>query len=151
LSKAQIVALLSVCKASRAVFQPYMYRYVNLVTRNRALHFFQTLAKRTDLQGHIKSLQFSFDLRPLISFRLSQPDCETPFWVELRQLLPKLCSLVYITFSFANEDGFFLRRILTNANLVRTLPPKVHTLHLKPLYARSSGNVGSHSELSILC
>ncbi|KAJ7271677.1 hypothetical protein C8J57DRAFT_1226259 [Mycena rebaudengoi] len=137
MKRAQILALMLVSKAAYTVFQPYMYRYVNLVTRNRALCFLATLQTRQSLKGHLHFIQFTFDLRPLISFDLNVKDHHTQFWDSLRNLLPCLHSLVDLAFTFMDNDGAFLERLVSQADLERTLPPSIKTLHLKRLYTQS--------------
>jgi hypothetical protein len=68
---------------------------------------------------------------------LNVKDHHTQFWDSLRNLLPCLHSLVDLAFTFTDNDGAFLERLVSQADLERTLPPSIKTLHLKRLYTQS--------------
>ncbi|KAJ7211555.1 hypothetical protein C8J57DRAFT_1539486 [Mycena rebaudengoi] len=108
----------------KTIFQPYIYRHVNLRTPWHAVAFFRTLATRADLAPEIRTLQLSFELC----------DCSNDFWQGFRGQLPRMTALENLSLAYSHLDDDCLHRLLETGKLGDLLPPSAKTLHLKPVY-----------------
>ncbi|KAJ7254004.1 hypothetical protein B0H12DRAFT_1071277 [Mycena haematopus] len=119
----------------RYLFQPFMYRHVNMRTISNALSFFHTVGTRPDLAKGIETLQFSFNTNP----GPNPPSDEAQlFWSLLRGALPSLSNLETLSLCYSREDWDFLDRYMESGDLSHILPANIGILHFKPLPSEDS-------------
>ncbi|KAJ7763442.1 hypothetical protein B0H16DRAFT_1718671 [Mycena metata] len=109
----------------RDLYRPIIYERINLRSyRDAEILFFYTLPQKEFLQHHIMFLSFGFVI-PL------KDTPESPLWVAIRAMLPRLLNLHTLIMAFTHVDPEPLGRVYTHVLRDVALPDGLCNLHLR--------------------
>ncbi|KAJ7132399.1 hypothetical protein C8R44DRAFT_731077 [Mycena epipterygia] len=118
LPRSVIMEMALICHPTKEIFQPYLYRHVNLHNTDLALRFFATLSTMTHLRQHLVSLHFGFI------------PTDSLIWRAIRHYSPHFTQLKLLSFVYTNELEEPLGYILAQSAL-DTLPGSCRILQLR--------------------